>query len=113
MRVLHACWVAVLICTLLSGGVFHASIVHDHGEPSHATHSHQEESPQWATLHSSLRHEDKKDLLFLALIILGFLALAPRRFALPQLEVAVARAPRPQHMLEELRRGVAAYRRFD
>lgn len=111
MRAANGFLAATLALVLLFGGIFHASVAHDHGEAAHASHSHQEESPQWASLHSSLRHEDKKDLLFLVLIALGMLALAPLAVP-PRLEAAPAPVLRALYVVEESRRGIAAYRRF-
>lgn len=94
-----------LISVLLLGAPAHAVVPHDHGG-----HTHAEESPQWNALHGALRHEDKKDLLFLALIALGMLFLASRPlqpvFLLEPLRLARVLVP------EEVRRGIVAYRRF-
>jgi hypothetical protein len=106
MRVLGIFVVVSVAGALLLGAPAHAVVPHEHGG-----HTHAEESPQWSALHGALRHEEKKDLLFAALIALGVLFLAPR-FLQPVL------LPRPLLLCpalapEELRRGTAAYRRFD
>lgn len=106
MRAASMLLVVVIATALLSGGALHIAIPHDHGG-----HTHAEESPQWSALHASLRHEDKKDLLLLWLIALGMFALAPQRL-LVRFEVLDQAMPGIPFLLEELRRGIALYRRF-
>jgi hypothetical protein len=100
----------ILISALLGGGVTHATVSHEHG------HSHSaEESSIWATLHSSLRHEEKSALfvlsesfLLVAIAIIVASAAAAHTHKLVQL-VATRRDP---YARDALRRGIYRYRVF-
>lgn len=95
---------------LLGGGLAHASVAHDHG------HSHgAEESSVWTSLHSSLRHEDKKMLFMLvetaSLATLAVLLVSGARQL--SLKHACARASiRDPYARDALRRGIYRYRVF-
>ncbi len=112
----------VIISALVFGGVMHSIIPHNHS--AHITHESGEsdkESPVWVSLHSALRHEDKK-LLFVLLILLSF-ALAQvvriRAAHFPPLYRGCAYASmaftlRPLHFSTGrwITRGISPYRRF-
>jgi|SRR6185369_1065438 len=89
-----------LASSLFGGGLLHAVVPHEHGE------SHSSSETIWASLHGALAHE-QKDILFTLPFVLIAIALsivfAPI-FALKELVL--------QPRLDELRRGVAMYRRF-
>lgn len=100
----------VLISALLGGGVTHAAVSHEHG------HFHSaEESSIWATLHTSLRHEDKSALfilsesfLLVSIAIIVASTVAVHTHKLVQL-VAMRRDP---YARDALRRGIYRYRVF-
>lgn len=100
----------VLIATLLGAGVSHALVPHAH------SHDHtQGESVIWSTLHSSLRHEDKKLLVasvegtllsVLAFVVFtGALVVSRRRHTNQAEEDDMS-------MCDALRKGIYRYRAF-
>jgi hypothetical protein len=108
MRRAMAIVALVVAAGLISGGLLHAGISHEHGH-SHGGHTHAEESPQWGVLHDAVRHEDEKDLLLLLAIALGAAVRVLRLLLVP---LGVPVPPDKQFLLEELRRGIAPYRKF-
>lgn len=100
----------ILISALLGGGITHTTVSHEHG------HAHSaEESSIWATLHSSLRHEEKsvffvlsESFLLVAIAIIVASTAAAHTHTLVQL-IAMRRDP---YARDALRRGIYRYRVF-
>lgn len=73
---LSAMLCAALLVAFSTGPLLHSAIPHTHHAHAHATHTHpgeadrsESESVVWTSLHSALRHEDKKVLLAILLLI--------------------------------------------
>ena len=104
-----------VIGALMFGGVLHSVIPHTHGyaEDDHQ-HEQNEESALWTSLHSALRHEDKKSLLLvIAMLNTGLFAILVIA-QVPQSAISVLQNARIHDPLfgEYLTRGIAKYRRF-
>ncbi len=94
-----------LVVAVTLGSPLHALIPHDHS----AGHDHgdHKESIVWQSLHSSLRHEDKKAIpLFDALAIVG-VAFFVIRFRIPARSLEVV-----DSITDALRRGIMPHRKF-
>lgn len=102
--------VLVLLAALLGGGLSHSLVPHQH------SHSHTEgETTIWTTLHSSLRHEDKKllvslvegaVLLVVASVISTLAILVSRRVRTVRADLLDMRER------DALRKGIFRYRAF-
>ncbi len=91
----------ILSVALVIGNPVHAIVEHEHG------HSHGAESSMWQTLHSSLRHDDKKIIPVYDLLSIVGIALCISALVVP------ARRIRPvDSRLQSLRRGIVPYRKF-
>jgi len=91
--------VSALVLALLSGGLTHDLIKHDHG---HGT----QESAMWQELHKAVRHDDKKSIPIPALATI-IIALA--------LTVRISLEEIPPYSFKQnryLTKGIAPYRRF-
>jgi hypothetical protein len=105
----------VLTITICFGGFLHAAIPHNDGD----NHGQSGASPVWESLHSAIKHEDKKSIApsaeFLVLLVLVLL-LGQRQRAFTRVRLQM----RHRHVLRGmdpvsgliLRRGIAAYRAF-
>ncbi len=110
-----------------TGPLLHSLIPHAHGAHAHM-HTHpgesgsgESESPVWASLHSALRHEDKK-VFFAILFVILVSALSVTRLDVVRLSLAAQsrgtriqwRNRKPIDALtgEWLSNGISPYRRF-
>ncbi len=101
MRIPVIAFGILLTLSLLFGNPAHALIAHDHG------HAHGAESTMWQTLHSSLRHEDKKILpVSVSLMMLGIVLIASATI------IPTRRNHPVDGALRALRRGIVPYRKF-
>ncbi len=93
----------LLALTLALGNPAHALISHEHG-----SHHHEGESVVWQSLHSALRHEDKKMLpVFDTLAILGSVTLVVLALIRKREYVPVFYS-----LHDALRRGILPHRKF-
>lgn len=107
-KFLTGLFAVILVAAVSGGGLAHSLVPHDHGE-----HGTQSESSVWTSLHSSLRHEQKKFLFDIAFLLANFLT----TLALIQLAARFAPYARAEEAHDPmrgilLRTGVLAYRRF-
>ena len=94
---------AILAFSLISGGLMHALIPHDHGGHHHVG----ETSSIWSSLHAALRHEDKQTLPIFNMLTVVALILVVRQLSLRrEIDTHV------DSLMEFLRRGIVPYRRF-
>lgn len=128
--VLASLILVALVCAPLLHSVLphaHASHAATHATSAHThTHSHTpatneapEESPIWTSLHSALRHEDKKVLLDTVLVLSLFIfSVLTFRFFIPVFSyteqcLRIQRSrPRIPSEGEWLMSGISPYRRF-
>ncbi len=100
MRVLTVLAAAFLLIALVNGAIVHALVPHSHAHSSEIA---------WAQLHDSLRHEDKKAILFaLALSLIGSVSL----LVLSHVARGALHVPVIDDRFRALSRGIYAYRRF-
>ena len=108
-----AALIALLMATVSGGDIIHAAVPHHHGD-DHAG----QESAVWTSLHSALRHEQKKFLLVLTALLSIFLVVfaSVRLLVVPvmrkvRMRFASARARDPV-LGAALRTGILPHRRF-
>lgn len=114
MRASYAFLASVIAVMVISGGLLHAAIPHNDGD----NHGTQPESAIWQSLHSALKHDDKKALYIalevfelIILTTLSLLALSTRFNA--RWRAVLARAIHHDSSRgEPLRRGIFRYRAF-
>lgn len=93
-----------MVFALVGGGFAHAMVPHDEGD------HHSSKEIVWNMLHASLSHEQKY-LALLALTYLFIVGVALSIISFRRTLVFEALAADRRHL--QLRRGTAAYRRFD
>lgn len=128
-NVASTCLGIVLMCSVVGAPILHNVIPHSHGggpvqdgiythdDVDHG-HQDQKESAVWSSLHSALRHEDKKLLLVAISVVFacasvvvgtGILRDVRIRTILAQSRLLAAIDPQRGRLLH---RGISSYRRF-
>ncbi len=90
--------VAIMLA-LLTGGFVHAVVPHDDGDDHHTA-----TGVVWGSLHAAIQHEDKQVAALPAMFFLAILSVLFVELCFVSFRLIPAR--------DELRRGIAAYRRF-